>query len=789
MRRMIVVRGHSGCAGEDLLGRSGLTPFLILQPSSTGPGSRTSWSEHYEHLEARMNEGALVAVCAEGQGASALTPYADLARRRGYAAMCLDLSPSPLDEALRRLAAKGASPSPAALARQRSELAAAPAPPPFELVRWTPSGDHVDALRAFLSANPPDLSSWERIVHVGAVGGRLEALIEAIGPKLDEEAYWVFHGDYLGMGGTAAATLDWLLREVAGRPNAVLLRGDEEDRLGAWATAPRLRPRKGSRAPRLPSPPPGPPGVEPEEAADLLSVLSDAFVYGVGGPRVAATHAGLASPPDALAAIPSLEMTDPAKRRSADPDADFEACSPPHWRQVHGHEPCRGADADSRSVALGDPGDGSVAVALFSAASGFVLVSPERLMRRSAPIRPKAVPDVQSRPSGPVRPPGPVRPSEAGRPPASIRPPPESSPPPSSPSPSSSHPSPPMPSWAERGAERLSPEDLASCLRHPGLQKLPVPRHGHLVGILPGRKPPQDDWARTRALVIDQETGEVAARSHDGIPGLGAAPGHAVTDLPSLLRFPVRAVAKEDGLLCSLGWNSKEGRIVATTANGPAAAHVDLFRRVLESSIASENLVRLADWLSESATSLSFELLHPLLKTVYSPPSPSLVLIDGHARSLRPRRLRRAELKGVADAFGMTASFQAGRFDEWGELVEWLDPVTSQDPPFVWKGRELEGFLLEDSEGRRVSLRLPEWSFWRRMEALRRRASTEPSALREAADAYSDPRARDFVLWLCACPQAALRGVLSNPLAKLREAHQSGRPSVALAGPSGASGL
>ena len=118
----------------------------------------------------------------------------------------------------------------------------------------------------------------------------------------------------------------------------------------------------------------------------------------------------------------------------------------------------------------------------------------------------------------------------------------------------------------------------------------------------------------------------------------------------------------------------------------------------------------------------------------------------------------------VAERLGLEPKERAAELGTWQEFYDWDIEVMEAD--YEYRGRRIEGFVIEDSAGYMTKLKLAYYNFWKFMrsvshEAIRKGYITKTSAL-------TTPLANEYYAWVRKLHDAEDRENLPRDICALR---------------------
>jgi predicted kinase len=266
MKKIVIVRGQPGSGKSHLLNEVGLGGYslsldtmrqafssLTMAPSGelimSHENSKYVMDVVMKSFDVRTNTGETMAYDATSPKPVDAMRMAEYAARSGYEAMYVDFFGVPLEVSRERLLSRPIHLKVPDRALERIHGMAERLPDGENVVYVRDGESYVEAVkavRAFLAAEIQvrDLSSYDRIVHVGDLQGTVGPLMDPRAPTANgidvPGTFFVFHGDLLDRGEENAEVIRWWQRNVMGRSNYVHIAGNHEDHIeiqGAGGTS------------------------------------------------------------------------------------------------------------------------------------------------------------------------------------------------------------------------------------------------------------------------------------------------------------------------------------------------------------------------------------------------------------------------------------------------------------------------------------------------------------------------------------------------------------------------
>lgn len=316
MKLLLILRGAPGCGKTTWVKDNRLIPYtlsfdnlrmLFKSPTQTIYGKESSFRKKdklvFETmlylLEERMKDGELTIIDAVNSKEEELNQYNELALKYRYDAYIVDFTEIPIpvtkERNLSRMARKRVPDHIIDKVYKEFETEASP-----KMKTIKP-----EQLKQ-VWINPVDLSQYKKIHHVGDIHGWMKSLETAIAEngELNEDEFYIFLGDYTDKGNENDKVIN-LLRKIQKQDNVAFCEGNHERWVWNWAnnyedyteefetnTKVQLENAR----------------IGKKEIRKLYRKLKECFYYSYNGKVILATHGGIATIPQNLAAISAQQM-------------------------------------------------------------------------------------------------------------------------------------------------------------------------------------------------------------------------------------------------------------------------------------------------------------------------------------------------------------------------------------------------------------------------------------------------------------------------------------------------
>jgi len=188
-------------------------------------------------------------------------------------------------------------------------------------------------------------------------------------------------------------------------------------------------------------------------------------------------------------------------------------------------------------------------------------------------------------------------------------------------------------------------------------------------------------------------------------------------NLDQLLTFPVVAYLKENGFLGNIGVDEVNHSLFIASKSSNGGTYQACFENLLKQQKTPEELHQMWVDLKDQEACAVFEVIEPIFDPhMIDYDSPRLVLLDVFHRSLSGNKYNYAQLEEWGKKWGFEVKEKAMVFHTPQQLKTFISKAT-EDLSYRFKGQDVEGFVLEGSNGAQTKLKLPHYAFWKRMRS------------------------------------------------------------------------
>lgn len=672
MRVLLLLRGSAGVGKSTYIKEHDLEQYAlsadnirlmcqspVLQTDGSVAISQTNeklvWNLMFQMLEARMQRGEFVVIDATNSKTQDINRYKDMAKTYRYRMYCVDMTGVPIDEC-----------------KWRNKLRPPYKQVPDEVIekmysrfetQQVPTGvtviqpDELDTIWY----KPANFDRYNRIHHIGDIHGCNTVLQEYLKDGMHDDELYIFCGDYIDRGIENVEVIKFLFN-IMDKPNVILLEGNHERWLWYWAHGGTSQSKEFENVTRRQL---EAGGLDTKVARMLYRKLNQCVYYRFGEKTVLVTHGGLSLIPDNLTKVASEQMIRGVGRYGdyLDVAATFDQTMPENTYQIFGHR-----NTEDSPIAMSDRcfnlegaiEQGGCLRAVVLDADGFHPVMIQNTVFRQ---REEVAPVGYT-------------------------------------------------------AEEKSVMDVVDKLRQN--RYIYEKQLGNISSFNFTRdafydKKWNEQTTKARGLFIDTANGIVVARSYPKFFNVNERPETRFGMLQYKLKFPVTVYVKENGFLGMVSYNPEtDDFFIArkSTTEGDFAGWLrDMFFKNVK------NPDKLKDYLKRKNVTLVFECVDMANDPhIIKYDTSHLFLLDVVKNQLDFEKLPYTQVVELGNEYGFEVKTRAVQLQNWHEFRDWYNDVLAED--YQFNGRIIEGFVVEDSVGFMVKIKLDYYKLWKHMRGV-----------------------------------------------------------------------
>lgn len=602
-----------------------------------------------------MQRGEFVVIDATNSKTQDINRYKDMAKTYRYRMYCVDMTGVPIDEC-----------------KWRNKLRPPYKQVPDEVIekmysrfetQQVPTGvtviqpDELDTIWY----KPANFDRYNRIHHIGDIHGCNTVLQEYLKDGMHDDELYIFCGDYIDRGIENVEVIKFLFN-IMDKPNVILLEGNHERWLWYWAHGGTSQSKEFENVTRRQL---EAGGLDTKVARMLYRKLNQCVYYRFGEKTVLVTHGGLSLIPDNLTKVASEQMIRGVGRYGdyLDVAATFDQTMPENTYQIFGHR-----NTEDSPIAMSDRcfnlegaiEQGGCLRAVVLDADGFHPVMIQNTVFRQ---REEVAPVGYT-------------------------------------------------------AEEKSVMDVVDKLRQN--RYIYEKQLGNISSFNFTRdafydKKWNEQTTKARGLFIDTANGIVVARSYPKFFNVNERPETRFGMLQYKLKFPVTVYVKENGFLGMVSYNPETDDFFIASKSTTEGDFAGWLRDMFFKNV--KNPDKLKDYLKRKNVTLVFECVDMANDPhIIKYDTSHLFLLDVVKNQLDFEKLPYTQVVELGNEYGFEVKTRAVQLQNWHEFRDWYNDVLAED--YQFNGRIIEGFVVEDSVGFMVKIKLDYYKLWKHMRGV-----------------------------------------------------------------------
>ena len=702
MRILLLLRGSAGCGKSTWIQNNGLKQYtlsaddirlLCQNPVMKTDGTQsismsndgTVWKMLFQILEVRMKKGEFTVIDATNSKTSEMNQYKKLCDEYRYRMYCVDFTDIPIEETKRRNL-------------NRPEYKRVPEEVIDNMysrfkTQKIPSGIKVikpDQLSEIWTKRY-DLSEYKRIHHIGDIHGCYTVLYEYLAGcgGLKDDEFYIFLGDYIDRGIENVEVLPFLIT-VAEKKNVLLLEGNHERWLRKYANNEISR----SRQFELVTKP------ELEESyitkkaiRKLYRRFAQCAYYEYNGNVYIVTHGGLSTVPENLSFVATEQMIKGVGNYKDYEEVEntFVKSTPDNFYQIHGHRNVKGLPIQVNDRVFNLEGrvefGGSLRCVQVDSEGIHTIETKHNIFKLQENDQTETI-------------------------------------------------------------LTSSIADAVISLR--SNKYIREKKFGNISSFNFTEKAFYDKaWddqtVKARGLYIDTEKGKVVARSYPKFFNINERAETRFENLQDSLKFPVTAYVKENGFLGIVSYDEYTDDLFIASKSTIDSQNAEWLKDMIYSKVSLEGRNKMLEFAKNNHVSFVFECVDMehdphIIKYAES----GLYLLDIVKNDMDFHKYGYEEMCDIAVQIGVQPKERAYEIATWNEFCDWYDEILDKD--YLYNGRVIEGFVIEDLEGKMVKIKLTYYNFWKFMRSIAQEIIKFGTTKRTSQ--LTSPVANEFCLYM-----------------------------------------
>lgn len=675
MRVLLLLRGSAGVGKSTYIKEHGLEPYAlsadnirmmcqspVMQTNGTLAISQSNeklvWSLLFQMLEARMQRGEFVVIDATNSKTQDINRYKDMAKTYRYRMYCVDMTTVPMEECKRRnkLRPIYKQVPDEVIEKMYARFETQPIPAGVTVIQ----PDELDKIWY----KPNDYSHYKRIHHIGDIHGCYTVLQEYLKDGFKDDELYIFCGDYIDRGIENVEVINFLYENM-NRPNVILLEGNHERWLWYWAHGGTSKSAEFEKVTRKQL---EAGGLDSKVARMLYRKFSQCVYYTYNEKTVLVTHAGLSMIPDNLTEIASEQMIRGVGRYSEylEVAKTFDETMPENTYQVFGHRNTEDSPIEVSKRCFDLEGSvefgGNLRTVILDA-DGFHPVMIRNTVFKKQPQEEIVVPTEYTETEQNVM----------------------------------------------EVVDKMRQNKYIYEKKYGDISSFNFTREAFYD------KKWNEQTTKARGLFINTANGTVVARSYPKFFNVNERAETKFSMLQHKLKFPVTAYVKENGFLGMVSYNPETDDFFIASKSTPEGDFAGWLHDMFFANV--KNPDALKDYLMRKNVTLVFECVDMVNDPhIIKYDTSQLFLLDVVKNQLNFEKLPYSQVVEIGNEYGFEVKTKAIQIQNWQDFRNWYNEVMAEN--YQFNGRIIEGFVIEDSVGFMVKIKLDYYKLWKHMRGV-----------------------------------------------------------------------
>lgn len=702
MRILLLLRGSVGCGKSTWIEKNGLKLYTlsaddirllcqspVMQVDGTEGISQANdnvaWKTLFGLLEVRMQKGEFTVIDATNSKTSEMNRYKEMCITYRYRIYCVDFTDIPIEEVKKRNANREVYKRvpEEVVDKMYSRFATQKIPSGIKVIK----PDELDTIWL----KRIDLSAYKRIHHIGDIHGCNTALQKYLSDNdgMKDDEYYIFTGDYIDRGIENADVVKFLI-SIKDKKNVLMLEGNHERWLWLYAND---CTGKSKEFELITKPSLEEAKISKKDIRQLYRKFGQCAYYKYGDNVYLVTHAGLSTVPGNLSFVAADQMI-----RGVGGYHDFEKIAetflkttPDNFYQLHGHRNTKQVPVKVNERVFNLEGNVE-----FGGCLRCVQVDRDGIHICEIKNDVFKTPEMQK----------------------------------------------------EQSVVSSSTADVIIALR--ASRYIQEKKFGNISSFnFTPKAFSKGVWdeqtIKARGLYIDTVKGKVVARAYEKFFNINERKETKFDVLQHKLQFPVAVYVKENGFLGIVSYNEYEDDLFIASKSTIAGEFAGWLKDMLYAGVSADNIMKMKEYIKEHNVTFVFECVDMENDPHIIEYSESkLFLLDIVYNQMDFAKYEYEEMCHVADQFGLVHKEKAFEIATQQEFFDWYFEVLEED--YEYNENKIEGFVIEDSAGYMVKLKLAFYQFWKHMRAVSQ--ETFKNGYIRNTSALTTPTANEFYAWV-----------------------------------------
>ena len=673
MRILLLLRGAPGCGKSTFINKNGLRPYTLsadeirLQCQSAQQtikgewcisqnNEKTVWDILFKLLEIRMSNGEFTVIDATNSKTVEMNRYKEMCDTYRYRIFCVDFTDLPIEECKRRNAGRESLKRvpEEVIDKMYARFNNQKIPSGIKIIK--PHELNTIWMKEF------DMSEYKKVVHIGDIHGCYTALMEYFKNGLEDDVMYIFVGDLIDRGIENVEVIKWFL-EIINKKNVLVLEGNHERWLKIWSHGGiswskefELVTKKQLDAAHL----------DLKQIRQLYRKLGQCAWYKYDNKHIFVSHGGIATMPENISKIATEQII---KGVGGYNDAEIIADTwmntmPNDYYQIHGHRNIKELPIRVRDRVFNLEGKVEFGGDL-----------------RIVELTHEGFNEIYIK-------------NEVFKDPEIVK--------------------------VEKEVNKNNVSDIVLELR--ANKYISEKQFGNIssFNFTSGAfydKVWNNQTIKARGLYIDTNKMKVAARAYEKFFNINERPETKFDMLKYALQFPVACYVKENGFLGLVSYDEYNDDLFITTKSNPEGNFAVYLKDMIYKKINQENREKIKQFCKDNDITFVFECVDMVNDPHIIEYSKSeLFLLSIVKNNIDFEQYDYEQVKQIGCSLNLKVKELAFEITNWSDFFDWYNEVTQEG--YEYNGREIEGFVIEDSKGFMTKLKLSYYGFWKHMRGV-----------------------------------------------------------------------
>ena len=210
---------------------------------------------------------------------------------------------------------------------------------------------------------------------------------------------------------------------------------------------------------------------------------------------------------------------------------------------------------------------------------------------------------------------------------------------------------------------------------------------------------------------------KVISRGFNKFFNINERPETKLEMLESSLKFPVTCYVKENGFLGLVSYNEETDDLFITTKSNPNGEAAINLKTVIDNKLSSHTKDMIKTICKDKDVTLVFECVD--MKNdphIIEYAEDELYLLAVINNTINFSQYAYEDLVAIAKQLDIKVKTKAFVLNTYAEFLNWYNKVTADG--YLYENRQIEGFVIEDSVGNTVKVKLAFYVFWKYMRTV-----------------------------------------------------------------------